>query len=54
MVRVRVVGLEVGVVDAVVDGLVNKRMVGIKMYALFNPRPTWSGSGNRMWEKSKW
>ena len=30
MERVRVVGLEVGVVDAVVDGLVNKRMVGIK------------------------
>ena len=54
VVRVRVVDLDRGVVDAVVDGLVSKRRLGIKMYALFNPRPTWAGSGIRMWEKAKW
>ena len=36
--RVRVVGLDVRVDDAVVDGLVNKRMLGIKSYDLFNPK----------------
>ena len=36
--RVRVVGLGVVVDDAVVDGLVNKRMLGIKSYDLFNPK----------------
>ena len=38
MERVRVVGLEGGVADAVVDGLVSKRMLGIKLYDLFNPK----------------
>ena len=36
--RVRVVGLGVAVDDAVVDGLVNKRMLVIKSYDLFNPK----------------
>ena len=36
--RVRVVGLGVRVDDAVVDGLVNKRMLVIKPYDLFNPK----------------
>ena len=45
---VRVVGFGVAVDDAVVDGLVSKRMLGIKLYDFIQPKDGCDRSGRSL------